>query len=138
MTKSNGEKIKLKLAELLQKQVNTLILDEPTNHIDIDTKEVFEEALDNFDGTMIFVSHDRYFINKFAEKIFEVNNMNVKVNHITTEEYKTRAKRPKNSKLSKKSLIENGFDLLPSYEDALIRYKEELENKNAKTLKKVR
>ena len=64
--------------------------------------------------------------------------MNVKVNHITTEEYKTRAKRPKNSKLSKKSLIENGFDLLPSYEDALIRYKEELENKNAKTLKKVR
>ena len=75
---------------------------------------------------------------EFAEKIFEVNNMNVKVNHITTEEYKTRAKRPKNSKLSKKSLIENGFDLLPSYEDALIRYKEELENKNAKTLKKVR
>lgn len=75
---------------------------------------------------------------EFAEKIFEVNNMNVKVNHITTEEYKTRAKRPKNSKLSKKSLIENGFDLLPSYEDALIRYKEELENKNTKTLKKVR
>lgn len=69
---------------------------------------------------------------EFAEKIFEVNNMNVKVNHITTEEYKTRAKRPKNSKLSKKSLTENGFDLLPSYEDALIRYKEELENKNVK------
>lgn len=79
MTKSNGEKIKLKLAELLQKQVNTLILDEPTNHIDIDTKEVFEEALDNFDGTMIFVSHDRYFINKFAEKIFEVNNYGITI-----------------------------------------------------------
>ena len=79
MTKSNGEKIKLKLAELLQKQVNTLILDEPTNHIDIYTKEVFEEALDNFDGTMIFVSHDRYFINKFAEKIFEVNNYGITI-----------------------------------------------------------
>ena len=76
---SGGEKMKLKLAELLQKQVNTLILDEPTNHIDIDTKEVFEEALDNFDGTMIFVSHDRYFINKFAEKIFEVNNYGITI-----------------------------------------------------------
>ena len=71
--------MKLKLAELLQKQVNTLILDEPTNHIDIDTKEVFEEALDNFDGTMLFVSHDRYFINKFAEKIFEVNNHEIAI-----------------------------------------------------------
>ena len=71
---SGGERMKLKLAELLQNKVNTLILDEPTNHIDIDTKEVFESALDDYNGTMIFVSHDRYFINKFADKIYEIDN----------------------------------------------------------------
>jgi ATPase subunit of ABC transporter with duplicated ATPase domains len=71
---SGGERMKLKLAELLQNKVNTLILDEPTNHIDIDTKEVFESALDDYNGTIIFVSHDRYFINKFADKIYEIDN----------------------------------------------------------------
>ena len=71
---SGGERMKVKLAELLQKKINTLILDEPTNHIDIDTKEVFEDALEDFDGTIIFVSHDRFFINKFADKIIEVKN----------------------------------------------------------------
>ena len=65
---SGGERMKVKLAELLQNKVNTLILDEPTNHIDIDTKEAFENALKNFSGTLLFVSHDRYFINKFADK----------------------------------------------------------------------
>lgn len=71
---SGGEKMKIKLAELLQEKINTLILDEPTNHIDIDTKEVFENALKDFDGTIIFVSHDRFFINKFADRIIEFND----------------------------------------------------------------
>ena len=71
---SGGEKIKVKLAELLQQKINTLIFDEPTNHIDIPTKEVLENALDEFKGTLIFVSHDRYFINKFADKTIEFNN----------------------------------------------------------------
>lgn len=71
---SGGERMKVKLAELLQKRINTLILDEPTNHIDIPTKEVLEEALSDFDGTLIFVSHDRYFINKFANKVVEFKN----------------------------------------------------------------
>lgn len=66
---SGGEKMKVKLAELLQQEVNTLIFDEPTNHIDIPTKEVLEEALENFTGTLIFISHDRFFINKFADRI---------------------------------------------------------------------
>ncbi len=71
---SGGEKIKVKLAELLQQKINTLIFDEPTNHIDIPTKEVLENALDEFKGTLIFVSHDRYFINKFADKTIEFKN----------------------------------------------------------------
>lgn len=68
---SGGEKMRVKLAELLQQQINTLIFDEPTNHIDIPTKEVLEDAIEDFDGTLIFVSHDRYFINKFADKTIE-------------------------------------------------------------------
>lgn len=70
---SGGERIRLRLAILLQKQVNCLIFDEPTNHIDIPTKEVLERAIEEFNGTVIFVSHDRYFINKFADKVVEFN-----------------------------------------------------------------
>lgn len=76
---SGGEKMRVKMAELIQQEVNTLIFDEPTNHIDIPTKEVLEEALEEFSGTLIFISHDRFFINKFANKIivFEGGNANV-------------------------------------------------------------
>lgn len=75
---SGGEKIRVKLAELLQQKINTLIFDEPTNHIDIPTKEVLEEAIENFEGTLIFVSHDRYFINKFADKVIEFKDGKIK------------------------------------------------------------
>lgn len=75
---SGGEKIRVKLAELLQQKINTLIFDEPTNHIDIPTKEVLEEAIENFEGTLIFVSHDRYFINKFADKLIEFKDGKIK------------------------------------------------------------
>ena len=75
---SGGEKIRLKLAELLQKKINTLVFDEPTNHIDIPTKEVLESAIDDFEGTLIFISHDRYFINKFADRTIEFENGKVR------------------------------------------------------------
>lgn len=74
---SGGERMRVKLAELLQLKINTLIFDEPTNHIDIPTKEVLEEAIEEFDGTLIFVSHDRFFINKFAEKTIEFKDGNI-------------------------------------------------------------
>lgn len=74
---SGGERMRVKLAELLQLKINTLIFDEPTNHIDIPTKEVLEEAIEDFDGTLIFVSHDRFFINKFAEKTIEFKDGNI-------------------------------------------------------------
>lgn len=58
---------------MLQKD-NVLILDEPTNHLDIDSKEMLEQALKHFEGTIIFVSHDRYFINQLANKVFDLNH----------------------------------------------------------------
>ena len=66
----------------------------------------------------------------FAEEIFKLANLDVKVNRITTEEYKTKAVRPKNSRLSKKSLIESNFSLLPTWKDALKRYINELKEHN--------
>ena len=71
---SGGEKVRLKLLELILKNANFLILDEPTNHIDIDTKEILEDTLLKFEGTILFISHDRYFINKIATKIVMIEN----------------------------------------------------------------
>ena len=71
---SGGEKVRLKLFALIQDKCNFIILDEPTNHIDIYTKETLEEALKDYNGTLLFVSHDRYFINKLANKILYINN----------------------------------------------------------------
>ena len=85
---SGGEKMKIKLAELLQQEVNTLIFDEPTNHIDIPTKEVLEEALEEFSGTLIFISHDRFFINKFANKIFVFEEGTIKTYWGNYDQYK--------------------------------------------------
>ncbi|MDE5578229.1 MAG: ATP-binding cassette domain-containing protein [Oscillospiraceae bacterium] len=69
---SGGERAKLCFAIMMLERGNVLILDEPTNHLDIDTKEVLEQALCEFDGTIIFVSHDRYLLNKLATRIFEI------------------------------------------------------------------
>ena len=74
---SGGEKLRLKLAIMLQQNINFIILDEPTNHIDIETREVLEETLKDFKGTMLFVSHDRYFINKIATKVLEIHNKKI-------------------------------------------------------------
>lgn len=71
---SGGEKARLQLALLMLQKDNVLILDEPTNHLDIDSKEMLEQALNHFEGTIIFVSHDRYFINQLANKVFDLNH----------------------------------------------------------------
>ncbi len=77
-TLSGGEKVRLKLFELMQKNVNLLIMDEPTNHIDITTQEVLEEALKEYPGTILFISHDRYFINEIAQKILYIEDKGIK------------------------------------------------------------
>ncbi len=69
---SGGEKARLTLAKLISSKINVLLLDEPTNHLDIDSREALENALEGFDGTVIAVSHDRYFIKKYATKIVEM------------------------------------------------------------------
>ncbi len=88
--------MKVKLAELLQQKINTLIFDEPTNHIDIPTKEVLEDAIEDFDGTLIFVSHDRYFINKFADKTVEFKDGKVTTYLGNYEDYKRSKEKEKN------------------------------------------
>ena len=70
---SGGEKVRLKLALLMEEEINMLLLDEPTNHIDIPSRETLEQALINFTGTILFVSHDRFFIEKVATKVAEVD-----------------------------------------------------------------
>lgn len=69
---SGGEKARLSLLKMMLSGANTLVLDEPTNHLDIDSKEIFEDALLDFPGTVIVVSHDRYFLNKIPTRIFEI------------------------------------------------------------------
>ena len=74
---SGGERARVELAKLILKRVNFLIMDEPTNHMDIQSKEALEKALSEYDGTMLIVSHDRYFINKLADKIYYMDNEGV-------------------------------------------------------------
>ena len=74
---SGGEKVRIKLFALIQDKCNFIILDEPTNHIDIFTKESLEDALKEYKGTLLFVSHDRYFINKLANKVLYINDKQI-------------------------------------------------------------
>ena len=71
---SGGELSRLKLCMLMDEEINLLILDEPTNHLDIASREWIEEAVESYDGTLLFVSHDRYFINRFATRVWELED----------------------------------------------------------------
>lgn len=84
---SGGERVKLCFAVMMLERGNVLILDEPTNHLDINTKEVLEEALLEYDGTIIFVSHDRYLLNKISTRIMDMNSSGAFVYDFGFEEY---------------------------------------------------
>lgn len=84
---SGGEKSRLKLCSLILDKVNFMVLDEPTNHLDIDSREVLEETLSNFNGTILFVSHDRYFVQKVATKIMVLDKCRAKLYPVPYDEY---------------------------------------------------
>ncbi len=83
---SGGERGRVSLAKLMLSEANFLILDEPTNHLDIISKEILEDALNNYEGTVLYVSHDRYFINRTATRILELTNQKL-VNYIGNYDY---------------------------------------------------
>jgi ATP-binding cassette, subfamily F, member 3 len=84
---SGGERTRLAVARMLLRPANTLLLDEPTNHLDLDSKDVLLEALEDFGGTLVFVSHDRYFVDQLATKIIEVGHGGIEVYPGTYEEF---------------------------------------------------
>ncbi len=84
---SGGERTRLAVARMLLRPANTLLLDEPTNHLDLDSKDVLLEALEDFGGTLIFVSHDRYFVDRLATKIIEVGRGTIEVYPGTYEQF---------------------------------------------------
>lgn len=84
---SGGERTRLALCQLLLSPSNVLILDEPTNHLDIQSKEVLKRALQNYEGTFIIVSHDREFLNGLTNRIWDIEQNNLKIHHFTLNEY---------------------------------------------------
>ena len=91
---SGGERTRLAVARMLLRPANTLLLDEPTNHLDLDSKDVLLEALEDFGGTLIFVSHDRYFVDRLATKVVDVGGGDAVLYPGTYEEFHWRRTRP--------------------------------------------
>lgn len=92
---SGGEKVRLKLSILMNQNLNLLILDEPTNHLDLNSREVLEENLSNYSGTLLFVSHDRYFLEKMSNKIWHLENKSINTIDYGYSEYIERKKKQK-------------------------------------------
>ena len=124
---SGGEKARLQLAKLMLEKNNLLILDEPTNHLDITSKQVLEEALENYEGTILFVSHDRYFINKIANKVFDITEEGYNIYlgnydyYLEKREQEKIAKRLKEEKISEAVVKEVNDYVLSKEEKRRIR-----------------
>lgn len=137
-TLSGGEKARLSLAKLMMLNANFLILDEPTNHLDLDSKEILENALVDFPGTILFVSHDRYFINRIATKVFELSTNGV-TEYLGDYDYYIEKKEEmmEIQKLSEES--EHNQTQEPASDlDAKTRYEQEKELKKVERQKKRR
>ena len=88
-TLSGGEQSRLRLCMLMDDKINLLILDEPTNHLDVASREWIECAIDDYEGTLIFVSHDRYFVEKFATRVWELENGTIRDFHCGYAKYRS-------------------------------------------------
>ncbi|MEG2455395.1 MAG: ABC-F family ATP-binding cassette domain-containing protein [Oscillospiraceae bacterium] len=102
---SGGEQSRLRLCMLMDEKINLLILDEPTNHLDVASREWMEEAVEDYDGALLFVSHDRYFISRFASRVWVLEHQNITDFEGTFEEY-NRWKAQKNAPLPQKKSAE--------------------------------
>lgn len=123
---SGGEKVRLLLCKIMLSKANLLILDEPTNHLDIAGKEALEKALLQYDGTIIFVSHDRYFVNKLANRILHIDGKKTKYYQLNYQEF-----------LDKVNNIEYHEKAVAIKEEKVIDSKTERENKKrAKSLER--
>jgi len=100
---SGGEKSRLRLCMLMNGEINLLILDEPTNHLDLDSREWIEDAVSQYDETLMFISHDRYFINRFATRIWELDNGEFTDFHGSYEKYVAMKQEMKQDKKQEKS-----------------------------------
>ena len=123
---SGGERSRLVLSKLMYKEVNLLILDEPTNHLDIDAREELEELLKDFEGTVLFVSHDRYFINNIAGRVVELIGGKLITYQGNYEYYK---EKKQESNLRSEFKIKNNLPLVKS-EEKKFKADEKKEKKN--------
>ncbi|HTM23990.1 MAG TPA: ABC-F family ATP-binding cassette domain-containing protein [Vicinamibacterales bacterium] len=114
---SGGERTRLAVARMLLRPANALLLDEPTNHLDLDSKDVLLEALEDFGGTLIFVSHDRYFVDKLATKVIDIGRGEAVVYPGTYEEYLW-SKTHRTASPQEDSGVGSGFSTLRSGERA--------------------
>jgi ABC-type multidrug transport system ATPase subunit len=96
---SGGEWSRLRLALLVMKKPNLLVLDEPTNHLDIDSREALEEALDTYTGTVLAISHDRYFVNKLAGRVWELEAGKLTFYLGSFDEYRAKKRELENARL---------------------------------------
>lgn len=138
---SGGEKSRVALAKLILSTSNFLILDEPTNHLDINSREVLEEALANYEGTILSISHDRYFINKLATRILELDNcslLDIEGNYDFFMDYKNKIKKSASDASNQPQISQSKLDYKAEKEErARIRKLEkrysEIETKIANT-----
>jgi len=134
---SGGEKGRLTLVKLMLSNANFLILDEPTNHLDLISKEILENNLKGYTGTLLFVSHDRYFINQVASKIFDLTQNKIEVYHGNYDYYLEKKKEISQASLSNQEteLSQNKAQWLQRKEEqAIQRKKEKLLEKTEQTI----
>ncbi|BEP29835.1 ribosomal protection-like ABC-F family protein [Helicovermis profundi] len=139
---SGGEKVRLSLCIMMEKEINFLVLDEPTNHVDIESREMIENALMKFNGTLFFISHDRYFINKLANKIIEIDNYKLnsfngdyeyyrseKLKNIEKQKNKVVKEKKQNKKINKITSVKNNKNVNSKKIQLLEINIEKIENK---------